>query len=92
MLEKNRKNPAAVALGRLKGLAHRKTMKLPKGEKNPNAVLLGRLGGLKAAGAGGFARAANLTARELTKSAKKAANARWKKYRNRIKADKPSIG
>jgi len=41
--------------------------------KNPLAVALGRLGGLK----GGKARAAKLTARQRSESAKKAAAARW---------------
>jgi hypothetical protein len=44
------------------------------GEKNPMAVALGRLGGLK----GGRARADKMTPAERTKSAKKAAQARWK--------------
>ena len=45
-----------------------------KGEaKNPAAVALGRLGGLK----GGKARAESMTATERSKSAKKAAQARW---------------
>ena len=43
--------------------------------KNPAAVELGRLGGLK----GGKARAANMTAKERSESAKKAAQARWAK-------------
>lgn len=42
--------------------------------KNPAAVALGRLGGLK----GGRARAAKLSAKERSESARKAANARWK--------------
>jgi hypothetical protein len=41
--------------------------------KDPLAVLLGRRGGLK----GGPARAAKLTAKERSTSAKKAAQARW---------------
>jgi hypothetical protein len=45
------------------------------GEKNPLAVALGRLGGLK----GGRARADKMTAGERSKSAKKAAQARWSK-------------
>lgn len=48
-------------------------------EKNPAAVALGRLGGRK----GGRARAANLTAEERSESARKAANARWAKKRQR---------
>ena len=42
--------------------------------KNPAAVALGRLGGLK----GGKARAAKLTPKQRSESARKAANARWK--------------
>lgn len=41
--------------------------------KDPLAVLLGRRGGLK----GGHARAAKMSAKERTASAKKAAQARW---------------
>ena len=43
-------------------------------KKNPAAVALGRLGGLK----GGKARAAKMSKKARTASAKKAANARWK--------------
>jgi hypothetical protein len=43
--------------------------------KDPLAVALGRRGGLK----GGYARAAKMTAKERSASAKKAAQARWKK-------------
>lgn len=43
--------------------------------KNPMAVAMGRLGGLK----GGKARADKMTADERSKSAKKAAEARWAK-------------
>jgi len=43
------------------------------GGKNPLAVALGRLGGLK----GGRARADGMTAGERSKSATKAAKARW---------------
>jgi hypothetical protein len=42
--------------------------------KNPAAVALGRLGGLK----GGKARAAKLSKKQLSASARKAARARWK--------------
>jgi hypothetical protein len=45
--------------------------------KNPAAVALGRKGGLK----GGKARAASLTAAQLSAAAKKAAQARWSKDR-----------
>ena len=41
--------------------------------RNPAAVLLGKLGGAK----GGKARAANMTAKQRTAAAKKAAAARW---------------
>lgn len=41
--------------------------------KNPLAVALGRMGGLK----GGKARAARMTAKQRSASAKKAAMARW---------------
>ncbi len=45
--------------------------------KNPHAVALGRLGGLK----GGKARAAQLSRRERSRIAEKAAKARWGKSR-----------
>ena len=45
--------------------------------KNPAAVALGRLGGLK----GGKARDKNLTAKEKSAIARKAAKTRWGKYR-----------
>ena len=48
-------------------------------QKNPAAVALGRLGGRK----GGKARAAKMTPEERSKAARKAARARWKKYRSR---------
>jgi len=47
--------------------------------KNPNAVALGRLGGLKAAGAGGRANFAKMTAEERSAYARRAAIARWAK-------------
>lgn len=47
--------------------------------KNKAAVALGKLGGRK----GGLARAKNLTAGQRTAIAKKAANARWKKTRQK---------
>jgi len=46
--------------------------------RNPHAVALGRLGGKK----GGKARAAKLTPEERKEAAKKAADARWQKFRN----------
>lgn len=47
----------------------------PVSTKNPAAVALGHLGGLK----GGKARAANMTKKQRTEAAKKAARARWTK-------------
>jgi hypothetical protein len=47
--------------------------------KDPAAVALGRKGGLK----GGKARAAKMTPEERSESARKAANARWKKKRGK---------
>ena len=44
-------------------------------DKNPAAVELGRRGGLK----GGPARAAKMTSKERSESARKAAEARWAK-------------
>lgn len=49
--------------------------KMPEKAKDPAAVALGRLGGLR----GGPARAAKLTKKQLSESAKKAAKARWRK-------------
>lgn len=46
-----------------------------KREKNPAAVALGKLGGKK----GGKARAEKMTPEERKESARKAAEARWKK-------------
>jgi len=50
---------------------------MAKQKKNPNAVALGRLGGLKAAGAGGRAHFAKMTAEERSAYARRAARARW---------------
>ena len=47
------------------------------GEKNPLAVALGRLGGLK----GGRARADKLSKSQLSASARKAAQARWRRQK-----------
>ena len=46
-------------------------------DKNPAAVELGRLGGLK----GGKARAKNMTAKQRSEAARKAALARWAKLK-----------
>jgi ABC-type phosphate/phosphonate transport system ATPase subunit len=48
-----------------------------KKKKNPAAVALAKLGASK----GGKARAEKLSARERSRIARKAVNARWKKYR-----------
>ncbi|HEX9691088.1 MAG TPA: hypothetical protein VGA22_03230 [Gemmatimonadales bacterium] len=48
-----------------------------KKRKNPHAVALGRKGGLK----GGPARAAKLSKKQRSTSARKAAKARWKQER-----------
>lgn len=55
----------------------------PKPEKNPAAVALGRLGGLK----GGPARKAASSKRKLSADGRKAANARWAKYRKDKKSE-----
>jgi hypothetical protein len=58
---------------------------MPK--KNPAAVSLGRLGGLK----GGKARAKKLSSKHRKAIAKKAANARWSKAKQRkVLVKKPS--
>jgi hypothetical protein len=51
----------------------------PDDGKDPAAVALGRRGGLK----GGHARAASLTPEERKESARKAAEARWGKNREK---------
>lgn len=54
----------------------KKLTKKPEDEgKNPAAVALGRLGGLK----GGKARAKNMTKKQRSEAARKAALARWEK-------------
>ena len=52
---------------------------MAKRRKNPAAVALGRLGGKKAAGRGGRARFAAMSAEERSEVARKAARARWAK-------------
>jgi hypothetical protein len=63
---------AATIVGEATGQIERKD---PDAGKDPAAVALGRKGGLK----GGKARAKALTAKERSESAKKAAQARWKR-------------
>jgi ABC-type phosphate/phosphonate transport system ATPase subunit len=53
----------------------------PPKEKNPAAVALGRLGGLK----GGLARAKKLSQLKRVEIAKKAAQTRWERKRNKQK-------
>lgn len=49
----------------------------PIHKKNPHAVALAKLGARK----GGLARAANMSKRKRSESARKAVNARWARYR-----------
>ena len=49
----------------------------PERVKDPAAIARGHLGGIK----GGKARAAKMTAAERSESARRAANARWKRER-----------
>lgn len=55
-------------------------------EKNPAAVALGKLGASK----GGRARAEKLTPEEKKAIARKAANARWEKWRQERKREEES--
>lgn len=55
----------------------------PDEGKNKAAVELGRLGGLK----GGKARAAKLSKKRLSESARKAAQARWAKDRSEAESE-----
>lgn len=77
MRKQSRKTPDVneLAFAMAQAIANGEPLpKMPDG-KNPLAVALGRMGGLK----GGHARAAKLTARQRSESAKKAAQARWNK-------------
>ena len=56
--------------------------------KNPAAVALGRLGGLAAAGAGGRARFAKLSAAERSALGRKAVLARWARHKKKRKGKK----
>jgi hypothetical protein len=67
-------DPNEMAFGVLQAITGELPPDPPSG-KNPAAVMLGRLGGAK----GGKARAAKMTKKERTASAKKAAAARWGK-------------
>ena len=69
-----------MALAIVEGITGETLVEKPAPEpdtRNPAAVLLGKLGGAK----GGKARAANMTKRQRSESAKRAAEARWKKHR-----------
>jgi hypothetical protein len=57
------------------------TLPGPDPNKNPAAVALGRLGGLK----GGKARAKNMTKKERSEAARRAANKRWGKNKRKKK-------
>jgi hypothetical protein len=61
-----------IAHSMVEVIANGDVPKMPDG-KDPLAVALGRRGGLK----GGKARAAKMTAKQRSESAKKAAEARW---------------
>lgn len=80
MPDRSRKRPTD-ANQRAKSIVDLVTGNAPRPEdsgKNPAAVELGRKGGLK----GGKARAEKMSAKERSASAKKAAQARWKKSGN----------
>jgi hypothetical protein len=66
----------SLELGRLR-VRERSRILLSMPKKNPAAVALGRLGGKR----GGPARAAKLTPEQRSESARRAANARWRKTR-----------
>lgn len=67
-------DPNTTAFGIVQALAGETPPKTADG-KDPAAVALGRKGGLK----GGKARAAKMTAKQRSASARKAAQARWGK-------------
>jgi hypothetical protein len=73
------KDTQQLARSVLNAIAPDAEVAITKPEKNPAAIALGRLGGLK----GGKARAAKMTAEELSNSAKKAAIARWASHEKR---------
>jgi hypothetical protein len=76
MQSKQRKKPKRdvneIAFQMVQAIASGQLPKTADG-KNPLAVALGRMGGLK----GGPARAAKLSAKQLSDSARRAARARW---------------
>lgn len=67
------RDPNLLARDAFMELVGEKPKSDPDEGKNPAAVALGRLGGSK----GGKARAANMTPKQRTAAAKKAAAARW---------------
>jgi hypothetical protein len=68
-------DPNTTAFGIIQALSGEPPAPPPADGKDPAAVALGRKGGLK----GGKARAAKMTAKQRSASAKKAALARWGK-------------
>lgn len=66
-----------IAYSMVQAIAAGEPMPTTPDGKNPLAVALGRMGGLK----GGHARAAKLSAKQRSESAKKAALARWQASR-----------
>lgn len=80
-MPKRSRKPGRADLNELaRGIVDRATGAVPPTEedsgKNPAAVALGKLGGRK----GGLARAAKMTAKQRSASAKKAAAVRWKDH------------
>lgn len=79
-MERRLKRPRdPLALAKLIGdIATGQVEDKTNGDKNPAAVDLGRLGGKK----GGKTRAARMTTEERRESARKAAQARWRKSKS----------
>jgi hypothetical protein len=71
--KKPKKDANEMAFAMVQAIAAGEPMPMTADGKNPLAVALGRMGGLK----GGYARAAGMTAKERSESAKRAAQARW---------------
>lgn len=85
---KKGKNPAAVLLGRLSGVARgtppgKDMIRLTDAQKHKAAVAFGRLGGLKGGSRGGIARAKKLNAEERRTIALNAIRTRWEKRKLR---------
>jgi hypothetical protein len=71
------RDPIQAAHSVLAQLTGEEPRRLPPEEKNPAAVELGRRGGLK----GGKKRLETMTPEQRKESARKAAEARWRKYK-----------